>query len=285
MAADIRIGTCAWSYDDWRGTFYPEHLASNQWLAFYARRFAAVEIDSTFYGVPKPHVLGHWLDETPPEFSFTCKLSREITHERHLRDCGELMDEFLRGIAPLHSRLGCVLAQLPASFTPAKHEAGLRAFVADLPRDFRFAFEFRNAEWHLPRIVRLLEEHGVCWVWNDLTSVEEQNRAAFEFLPQTTDFLYLRLMGDFATRHNSDGNRAHHYKTLLWPRTSSLESWAMKIKKHSAEAAPIFAFLSNHFEGHAPLSAKRLASRLGIEIDLPDPGGEDSGGGSQMKLL
>ena len=284
MSADIRIGTCAWSYDDWRGTFYPENLPANQWLEFYSRCFAAVEIDSTFYGVPKAHVLGHWLDETPESFSFTCKISREITHERQLRDCGKQVDEFLRGIAPLHSRLGCVLVQLPSSFTPSRHESDLRAFVADLPRDFRFAFEFRNRDWHHPRIVRLLEERGICWVWNDLTSVEEQNRAAFEFLPQTTDFLYLRLMGDSATKYKSDGSRAHRYGTLLWPRTSSLESWAIKIEKHAAEAAPVFVFLSNHFEGFSPLSAQRLASRLGIDIRLPDSGSHDSGDQLQLEI-
>ncbi len=265
MPGDIRIGTCAWSHDEWRGNFYPEHLPAARRLERYARRFATVEVDSTFYGVPQAHALGHWLDGTPENFSFACKLPREITHERHLRDCREPLEEFLRDMAPLHSRLGCFLAQLPPAFVPPRDEHALRTFVAELPRGFRFAVEFRNAEWHLPRVVSLLEEHNVCWVWNDLTSAEEQNRACFEFLPQTADFLYLRLLGDIAGAPQ--------------PRTSGLDNWAMKIEKHAAEAAPVFVFLGNHFEGHAPLSAQRLASRLGIT--LPEP----SDGGSQMKLF
>src|SRR4051794_23877023 len=93
--ANIKIGTCAWSYEDWRGVFYPEHLPPAERLEFYARHLPAVEVDSTFYGAPTSQVAEHWAQVTPPDFAFACKLSREITHERKLRDCSEPLHEFL----------------------------------------------------------------------------------------------------------------------------------------------------------------------------------------------
>lgn len=281
----VRIGTCAWSFDDWRGLFYPKNLPQNEWLGFYSRYFSAVEADSTFYRVPEPRVAGRWLDDTPESFQFACKMPRVITHERHLGNCEEALEEFHNAVAPLRAKLGCVLIQMPASFTPDEYERNLKRFIPALSGEFRYAIEFRSPGWHIPRIIHLLEEHRICWVWNDLTPLDEQGRAAYEFLPRTTDFLYLRLMGDPRTKYKADGTRVHRYGTLLWPRETSLESWALKIKKHIAEAAPIFIFLNNHFEGFSPLSAQRLASNLGIDLALPDLEQIEEASSAQLRLL
>ena len=140
----IKIGTCAWSYDDWRGGFYPEHLPPAERLAYYAQHFRAVEVDATFYHAPAPNVARHWAEATPPDFVFSCKAPREITHERRLRDCAEPLEAFLRSLDPLGEKLGCVLVQLPPSFRPRQDEAALREFVRALPRSMRFAIEFRD---------------------------------------------------------------------------------------------------------------------------------------------
>ena len=102
--AKIHIGTCAWTHDDWRGVFYPEHLPSSERLAFYARWFDAVEVDSTFYHIPASHVTAHWAEVTPPGFRFSCKVPREITHERKLRDVDEPLAAFLHGVKPLREK-------------------------------------------------------------------------------------------------------------------------------------------------------------------------------------
>jgi uncharacterized protein YecE (DUF72 family) len=265
----IKIGTCAWSFDDWRGAFYPPQLPHSRWLEFYARHFSAVEVDSTFYHTPGAHAVAHWLDQTPDAFCFVCKAPREVTHEAKLRDCREKMEAFLEGIAPLRAKLGCVLIQLPPGFSPRHDETALRDFIFHLPLDFRYAVEFRHADWHLPRIVHLFEQHRICWVWNDTTPLDAQNRAAFEFLPQTTDFLYVRLMGDLGTKYHGDGSRARRYRGLSSPRDTSLESWAAKIQRHIAESSRVFIFANNHFEGFSPLTCQRLAAHLGIRIELP----------------
>jgi len=265
----IRIGACAWSFDDWRGAFYPPDLPNSQWLEFYANYFPAVEVDSTFYAAPSENTVRRWIEMTPAAFRFACKLPRDITHARRLRDCTAELNSFLRALEPLASKLQVILIQLPPSFAPKDGKPALREFLRGLPRDFRFAIEFRHAGWHRPQFIRLLEKNHVCWTWADTTPLNERNLAPFEFLPLTTDFLYLRLLGDYATKYDVDGEHAHRYKKLLWKREAAIESWSLKIERHLSEVRNVWAFVSNHFEGFAPETCQRLARRLGLDLRLP----------------
>ena len=265
----IRIGSCAWSFDDWRGVFYPHDLPESHWLEFYAGRFPAVEVDSTFHGAPTEAMVRRWVETTPASFRFTCKLPRQITHIRRLRDCAAELVSFLRAIELLGPKLQVILIQLPPSLTPADGKHALRKFLVQLPRDFRFAIEFRHAGWHRPQFIRLVEKYRVCWVWADTTPLNERNLAPFEFLPCTTDFLYLRLLGDYATKYDLDGGHIHRYGKLLWKREAALESWSLKIQRHLADVRSVWAFAGNHFEGFAPETCQRLAERLGFDLPLP----------------
>ena len=229
----------------------------------------AVEIDSTFYAVPGENAVRRWVEQTPAAFRFSCKLPREITHVCRLRDCTNELNVFLRAIEPLESKLQVVLIQLPPSFTPKDGRQPLRKFLTQLPKGFRFAIEFRNPGWHRPQIIRLLEQCRICWVWADTSPLNERNLAPFEFLPLTTDFLYLRLLGDYATKYDGAGKFVHRYDKLLWKREAALESWALKIDRHLGEARNVWAFVGNHFEGFSLETAQRLAQRLGYDLTLP----------------
>ena len=265
----IRIGACAWSFDGWRGAFYPPDLPNSQWLEFYANYFPAVEVDSTFYADPSENTVRRWIEMTPAAFRFACKLPRDITHARRLRDCTAELNAFLRALEPLASKLQVILIQLPPSFAPKDGKPVLREFLRGLPRDFRFAIEFRHAGWHRPQFIHLLEKNHVCWAWADTTPLNERNLAPFEFLPLTTDFLYLRLLGDYATKYDVDGEHVHRYEKLLWKREAAIESWSLKIERHLSEVRNVWAFVSNHFEGFAPETCQRLARRLGLDLRLP----------------
>ena len=277
----IRIGSCAWSFEEWLGNFYPAELRSEI--------DALNKIVSTFYHVPAEATIHRWVEHTPAAFRFACKLPREITHARQLRDCRTELNTFLRAIEPLAPKLQVILIQLPPSFGPKDGRQVLRGFLAQLPRDFRFAIEFRHPGWHRPQVIRLLEKHRVCWVWADTTALNERNLAPFEFLPRTTDFLYLRLLGDYSTKYDRGGQHVHRYGKLLWKREAALESWALKIERHLGEVRNVWAFVNNHFEGFAPETCQRLANRLGFELALPsaletasaDPGQLDLFGGKE----
>jgi uncharacterized protein YecE (DUF72 family) len=265
----IRIGACAWSFDEWRGAFYPEDLPQSEWLEFYSRYFPAVEIDSTFYSAPAEATLMRWVEMTPPAFRFACKLPRDITHACRLQDCTAQLNTFLRAIEPLAPKLQVILVQLPPSFSPKDGRAALRPFIEQLPRDFRFAIEFRHPGWHRPQVIRLLEKHRVCWVWSDTSPLNQRNEAPFEFLPLTTDFIYLRLLGDYSTKYDREGQRVHRYGKLAWKREAALDSWSLRLQRHLGEIRNVWTFVNNHFEGFAPETCQRLAQRLGFELPLP----------------
>jgi uncharacterized protein YecE (DUF72 family) len=159
--------------------------------------------------------------------------------------------------------------QLPPWFAPRHDELALRDFLAHLPKRFRWAVEFRDEEWRYPRIAHLLEEHGIAWVWNDQTSMERADEAAFEFHPATADFAVLRLLGDWGTRYLPDGSATHQYRELQWPRDVSLENWAAKLKLERRRVKDIFVFANDHFEGFAPSTLQRFAKLVGDDIILP----------------
>jgi len=282
----IRVGTCAWSFEDWRGAFYPPDLPEFRWLEFYARWFPAVEMDSTFHAAPTQENVRRWVECTPPNFRFACKLARQITHVCRLRDCSAELSSFLHALEPLGPKLRVILIQLPPSFGPRDGRPILRKFLGQLPRDFRFAIEFRHAGWHRPQIIRLLEKFGICWVWADTTGLDERNLAPYEFLPRTADFLYVRLLGDYATKYDAAGRHLHHYGKLLWKRENALESWSLRIERHLEEVRSVWAFVGNHFEGFAPETCQRLAQRLGFALPLPSQteGALSPAGDSQLDL-
>ncbi len=281
----IRLGACAWSFEEWRGSFYPADLPPDRWLEFYARYFPAVEVDSTFYHVPLAATVQRWVESTPASFRFACKLPRTITHACRLRDCGAEFAEFLERMEPLGDRLQVILIQLPPSFTPKEGRSALRGFLEQLPRDFRFALEFRHPGWHRPQFIRLLEKHRVCWVWADVSPLNERNLAPFEPWPDTTDFLYLRLLGDYATKYDGAGDRLHRYGKLLWKREAALESWALKIERQLEDTRGVWGFVNNHFEGYAPETCQRLAERLGYELPLPSLAETASADPGQLDLF
>ena len=267
----IHLGTCAWNFEDWQDVFYPASLASNQQLPYYAQYLSAVEIDSTFYSIPRADVVANWAKRTPDDFVFTAKMPKLITHEMRLRNCRRELDAFLNSLRPdgRETRGGVdpVLARLPARCTT---RTPCRSFMGWLPAGkISFAVEFRHPEWHQPRIVRMLQEHGVAWTWNDLSPLETEDEAPFSFLPQTGDFLYVRLMGDLETKFRPDGERQFRYGSLLWSREQGLEFWAQRLKKHLDDTRNIYVMVNNHYEGFSPLTCQRLGKMLGMEVELP----------------
>src|SRR3979411_2642408 len=124
-----RLGSCAWSVEEWLGNFYPAELPAARWLEFYANYFPAVEIDSTFYNISAEATIRRRVEHTPAAFRFACKLPREITHSRRLRDCSAELTAFLRAVEPLAPKLQVVLIQLSPSFAPKDGRQVLRGFL------------------------------------------------------------------------------------------------------------------------------------------------------------
>jgi uncharacterized protein YecE (DUF72 family) len=183
--AHLFAGTSGFAYAAWKPDFYPQKLASKNFLQHYAARLNAVEINYTFRQLPKSTTLENWVAAVPEGFRFACKAHQRITHFNRLKE-SEFTELFFRAIEPLRAarRLGPVLFQLPPNFKV--DVALLAAFLAKLPADIRCAFEFRNASWMTDEVYKLLEKHRValCLAESDTFEVPKV---------VTADFVYARL--------------------------------------------------------------------------------------------
>ncbi|HLJ10455.1 MAG TPA: DUF72 domain-containing protein [Planctomycetaceae bacterium] len=139
------VGTSGYSYKEWKGSFYPENLPQKEMLAYYSQRFAAVEINQTFYQLPTKSSQESWAETVPDEFQFTLKAPRKITHIRRLKDAADETKRFLAATAALKKRRGPLLFQLPPNFK--KDLARLKAFLRLVGSRTPGAFEFRHASW------------------------------------------------------------------------------------------------------------------------------------------
>ena len=162
---DVLVGTSGWQYDSWRGVFYPPEVPKRAWLRFFAERFPTVEVNNSFYMLPKASSFERWRDETPEGFVVTVKASRYITHIRRLRDCRDAVEMFWSRARLLGPKLGPVLFQLPPRF--GADADLLRGFLAVLPGDVRAAFEFRDRSWERDDVYELLDRASAAFVLAD----------------------------------------------------------------------------------------------------------------------
>jgi uncharacterized protein YecE (DUF72 family) len=237
----VRIGCSGWSYRDWKGGLYPPKLPSARWLGRYAEVFDTVEVNATFYRLPKEGTVGAWVEQTPDGFLFAVKGSRYLTHMRRLRDTDRGLRRFWEPLEPLRDsgRLGPVLWQLPESFP--RDDAVLAAFVEALP-PARHCFEFRHPSWFAPAVRRLLEERGA-----SLALGHDARRPLPEARP-AGEIAYLRL-------HFGARGRAGNYST------TELDEWRRRIASWRSRRE-VFVYLNNDWQGFAPANARELARGL-----------------------
>ena len=157
MTARLLAGASGYSFKEWKGVFYPEKIDADAMLPFYAERLPAVEINNTFYRMPKVSMLEHWVAITPEHFRFSIKASRRITHIARIKEesAKDSVDYLYRNLAALGAKRGPVLFQLPPNLK--KDVPRLTAFLALLPPDHRAAFEFRNETWFADDVYDVLK--------------------------------------------------------------------------------------------------------------------------------
>jgi uncharacterized protein YecE (DUF72 family) len=181
----LRAGTSGFAYAAWKGSFYPEGLPAREMLHHYAQRLPAVEINNTFYRMPKVAVLESWASQVPAGFRFAIKASRRITHIKRLSDVAEETGFLLGNLAALGERLGAVLFQLPPSLRADLER--LERFLDLLPETLPAAFEFRHASWRDDAVTALLRARGAAWCTADTDDEPAEEPVS------TAGFGYLRL--------------------------------------------------------------------------------------------
>jgi uncharacterized protein YecE (DUF72 family) len=162
----IRVGCSGWVYKHWRGLFYPEGLRQTRWFARYAEEFDTVEINNSFYHLPKPATFEKWRKQAPPGFCYAVKANRYLTQAKKLKDCEEPMDRMMSAVRHLGDRLGPMLYQLPPSMKINLER--LESFLKILPHGVASVFEFREKSWYVPETYALLDRYGASFCVHDM---------------------------------------------------------------------------------------------------------------------
>ncbi|MCW4047234.1 MAG: DUF72 domain-containing protein [Candidatus Bathyarchaeota archaeon] len=247
----LHVGTMGWSYDFWKGNFYPEDLSSKEYLAYYASQFDTVEVDSTFYRIPRKQSVVDWREQTPENFLFSLKFPQVITHVKMLRDCQREVAVFLERVGLLEKKLCALLLQFPYTFgieqVPLLHD-----FLRNLPKKHRYVVEVRNRKLLNDGFYNVLRNNSVALAWVDSP-----------FMPQTSeitaDFIYVRWEGDHRKVKGTLGRREVD-------RTNSIKSWADKLKPFVDGQTEVFGYFSKYYSGHSPSDVKDFLKNVETDV-------------------
>ena len=239
----LYLGTSGWSYADWEGTLYPEGLPPGARLAEFAKHYATVEIDSTFYGTPRRSTVEKWREVVPEGFLFAAKFPQEITHEKNLVGGEELAETFVQTMGLLDDRLGPLLLQLPPSFT-VEGMGVLEDFLDALPEGFRYAVEVRHRSWLGSDLPEMLREHGAALTLIDYPRMPRMEEA-------TAGFVYIRWLGD---RREFPSGHTHAKRD----RRGDLEWWSERVDRFLSEGREVFAYANNHYQNHSPSTLQQF---------------------------
>ena len=249
----LRVGTSSWSSKDWVGEFYPRGLESRRFIEHYGTVYDTVEIDSTFYGVPNPNTIDAWRGRTPDGFIFSAKVPRVVTHDKVLRDAGADMLEFLEIMSGLGDRLGPLVLQFPyfnrkAFPGPEPFFERLDAFLAELPRDFRYVVEVRNPRWVGRPLAEICRRHGVALAWVHQAWMPFPRQWPKLVGGPTAGFSYVRFLGD----HKEIEKITKKWDRVVVDRESELREWLPIIRDLRDDGGDVFAYFNNHFAGNGP---------------------------------
>ncbi|KAA3610740.1 MAG: DUF72 domain-containing protein [Calditrichaeota bacterium] len=226
---NLLCGTSGFSYKEWKGSFYPQKHPDKEMLSYYASQLTAVEINNTFYRMPKENVLQAWAEKVPDTFKFSIKASRKITHFKRLKECEDECGYLFKMVRTLEKKLGCILFQLPPNLKIDIER--LEKFLKIIPDDIKAAFEFRHPSWLIDDIYQMLNSKNCSLV---ITETDEAPKAKFT---ETADWTYLRL------------RRTQYSKEELSERME-------KIKKSNWE--DVLVFFKHEDEGTGPRLAKQF---------------------------
>lgn len=234
--AHYLIGTSGWHYDDWRGIFYPEKLPKRRWLEFYASHFNTLELNNSFYRLPSKDAFKNWYHTSPPDFVFSVKVSRFITHVKRLKDCADAVGNFMSRARLLKEKLGPLLYQLPPGMR--RDDEKLAIFLAGLPGDLKHVLEFRHESWFAEDVFNLLRRYHAGFCVLDMPSLTAP-------LLATTDFIYVRFHG-----------RQGLYSSLYTD--DEMADWAEKIQGLAGKVAAVYIYFNNDVAGYALENARAI---------------------------
>jgi uncharacterized protein YecE (DUF72 family) len=236
----VHIGTSGWHYQHWRDNFYPHDLPVAGMLRYYAQRFGTVEINNSFYRLPTMAAVKNWVEQTPKNFLFAVKASRYITHMKKLLDPETTTFKFLKMAEGFGKKLGPILFQFPSAWQV--NEERLKSFLSELPRNRRYAFEFRHPSWHNARVYKMLERFKAALCIFDIGGFQSP-------IEVTADLVYVRLHGP---------GKAYQGKYT----SNVLQEWAARIDEWTNQSRDVFIYFDNDQAGFATQNALELQNLI-----------------------
>jgi uncharacterized protein YecE (DUF72 family) len=239
----VRVGCSGWNYADWRERIYPKGLPTSKWLEHYATLFDTVEVNNTFYRLPRIEAVARWVEQSPPGFVFAVKASRYLTHVKRLRDLGDGVERFYAHIEPLarSPKMGPVLWQLPRTFK--RDDERLAEALGALPPGLH-CFEFRHESWFVDETYELLRRHQAALVIGD------HPERPFQAHELTADWTFIRFHYGHRGRNGNYSDR-------------ELEDWAARIADWRG-LVDVYAYFNNDWTGFAVRNGLRLKKLLGL---------------------
>lgn len=236
----IHIGTSGWYYEYWKGPYYSRKIAPKDFLKEYGADFPTVEVNNTFYRLPTTKTLRHWKKSVPQSFIFSLKASRYITHVKKLNVSKKSIENFFHHVHLIKMQLGVILFLIPELMP--KNEQRLESFIKLLPKEYRYAFEFRDSSWFTPSVYRLLKKYQVAFCIYDLDGKISPKKI-------TTDFVYVRLHGPKKAYCGSYSKKA-------------LQQWARTFWRWAQSGKEIFCYFNNDASACAPLNALSMKKMI-----------------------
>jgi uncharacterized protein YecE (DUF72 family) len=243
LPRELRIGCSGWNYAHWRELVYRKGLPPARWLDHYATLFDTVEVNSTFYRLPRRDAVAHWIVQTPDDFLFAVKASRYLTHIRRLQDLADGAGRFYERIEPLlvSPKMGPILWQLPANFR--RDDDRFASALEQLPPG-RHCFEFRHASWFVPGVYELLRAHRVALVIGD------HPERSFQSCELTADWTFIRF------HYGHHGRNGNYSERELGEWADRIRSWRRRVD--------VYAYFNNDWNGYAVRNGRSLRSKLGV---------------------
>lgn len=243
MASKILIGTSGWSYKHWKNIFYPSGLKSESEFDFYQQHFSTVEINNSFYRLPTIKTFREWEKQSSAKFIFAVKGSRFITHMKKLNLEKSEMAIFFGRVKYLGAKAGPILFQLPPKWKVNRER--LEAFLSRVPKEYRYALEFRNDTWNIGEIFDLLAKYNVAYCIYELAGYQSP-------LEVTANFVYVRL-------HGPEGKYQGDYKK------SVLRKWAKQCLEWKKRKLDVYFYFDNDQSGYAVKNALELKQLIGLK--------------------
>jgi uncharacterized protein YecE (DUF72 family) len=239
----IFIGTSGWHYKHWVGRFYPAGIKDSEQLAYYLQHFKTVELNNSFYRLPKPQVFANWRKLVPANFIFAVKGNRFITHNKKLNVERKNISIFFKSVSKLKEKTGPILFQLPPKWNVNVDR--FAKFLKQLPKNYKYAFEFRNHTWYSEEIYLLLRKYNCAFCVYEL----EYHLSPREV---TADFVYLRL-------HGPGGKYQGSYSK------TRLKSWAEQCEEWRKNGKDVYVYFDNDQLGYAAFNAQTFQELLMIK--------------------